>query len=362
MIFRYLEEEEEENIEEEVEETEEEEETEEAEETEASEAEEAEAEEVEEEEEETAPKVEVKREVAKREVAKEVKREKPEREVKIQRVPFGVDALDEALEGGIPRGSWVVLGGEPGTGKSILAIHFAWKGLESGDKIIYVTTEQEFYDVILQAKQFGMDLDEYNVFNLAEAIQWDRADKEWRFEKPEKTPDIVVIDLFGLSRVAKLALQEQLSSEKKKTTARKSYVPWSIDTLVFALDRAYEVLEVERGQHVRLIIDSMSTFWVDKPAMARKYSYQLKLAYHRSNITAFLTSQYAMTTKGIFGFGVEHIADVVMESWMTDVKTSKKLERYLAIKKARMTHIKHYLFKIDFVKEGNKSRLVVTPV
>ncbi len=358
LIFRYLEEEE---NEEEIEEEEEvEEETEEAEEAAVEETAEAEEEEAEEEEEEAkVEKVEVKREIAKR----ETRREKPEREIKVSRVPFGVDALDEALEGGVPRGSWVVLGGEPGTGKSILAIHFAWKGLENGDKIIYVTTEQEFYDVILQAKQFGMDFDEYNVFNLAEAIQWDKADRQWTFEKPEKTPDIVVIDLFGLSRVAKLALQEQLSEEgKRKTTGRKTYVPWSIDTLVFALDKAYEVLEVEKGQHVRLIIDSMSTFWVDKPALARKYSYQLKLAYHRSNITAFLTSQYAMTTKGIFGFGVEHIADVVMESWMTDVKTSKKLERYLAIKKARMTAIKHYLFKIDFVKEGNKSRLVVTPV
>ncbi len=284
------------------------------------------------------------------------------REIRIQRVPFGIDKLDEALEGGVPKGSWVVIGGEPGTGKSIMAIHFAWKGLELDDKVIYVTTEQEFYDVIIQAKQFGMDFDEYNVFNLAEAIQWDRADREWTFEKPGKTPDIVVIDLFGLSRVARFALQEQLSGDKTKTKTRKTYVPWSIDTLVFALDKAYELLEVEKGQHVRLIIDSMSTFWVDKPAMARRYSYQLKLAYHRSNITAFLTSQYAMTTRSMFGFGVEHIADVVMETWMSDVKTTKKLERYLAIKKARMTAIRHYLFRIDFKKEGNISRLILEPV
>ncbi|NPB00333.1 MAG: recombinase RecA, partial [Crenarchaeota archaeon] len=39
----------------------------------------------------------------------------------MQRVPFGIDKLDEALEGGVPKGSWVVIGGEPGTGKSIMA-------------------------------------------------------------------------------------------------------------------------------------------------------------------------------------------------------------------------------------------------
>jgi len=330
---------------------------------EAEKIEETEAEEVEEEKEEEVEEVKPKRAVKVERAERPKAVQKVSREVKVQRVPIGVDALDDALEGGVPRGSWIVLGGEPGTGKSILAIHFAWKGLEEGDKIIYVTTEQEFYDVILQAKQFGMDFDKYRVFNLAEAVQWDRADREWHFEKPEETPDIIVIDLFGLSRVAKLALQEQLQSSKEgKKTTRKIYAPWSIDTLIYALDRAYEVLEIERGQHVRLIIDSMSTFWVDKPAMARKYSYQLKLAYHRSNITAFLTSQYASTTKGIFGFGVEHIADVVMETWMSDVKTAKKVERYLAVKKARMTAIKHTLFKIEFVKEGDISKLVLVPV
>ncbi len=295
---------------------------------------------------------------------KQVQRAVREREVRIQRVPVGIEALDDALEGGVPRGSWVVVGGEPGTGKSILAIHFAWRGLRDNDKIIYVTTEQEFYDVILQAKQFGMDFDKYNVFNLAEAVQWGKSEREWQFKKPEESPDIVVVDLFGLSRVAKLALQEQLQSAREgaKKTTRRIYAPWSIDTLIYALDMAYELLEVERGRHVRLVIDSMSTFWVDKPAMARRYSYQLKLAYHRSNITAFLTSQYASTTRGIFGFGIEHIADVVMETWMSDVKSTKKVERFLAIKKARMTAVKHTIFRIEFVKEGNISKLVLVPV
>ena len=301
-------------------------------------------------------------------VEKKVKKEKVrvEREYKVSRISTGIDKLDDALEGGIPKGSWVVVGGEPGTGKSIMAIHFTWAGLQNNDKIIYVTTEQEFYDVINQAKQFGFDFDEYEVFNLAEAISWDKTAKEWEFNRPEKTPDIVVIDLFGLSRVAKLALQEQLQREEEESSSKRKrsrfYVPWSIDTLIYALDKAYEILDIEKGQHVRLIIDSMSTFWVDKPAMARRYSYQLKLAYHRSNITAFLTSQYASTTRGIFGFGIEHIADVVLETWMTDAKTSRKIERYLAIKKARMTNIKHYIFRIDFVEENGISKLVLVPI
>jgi len=59
----------------------------------------------------------------------ETKRSEVSREVKIEREAFGVDVLDSALEGGVPRGTWVVVTGEPGVGKSILAMHFAWSGI-----------------------------------------------------------------------------------------------------------------------------------------------------------------------------------------------------------------------------------------
>ncbi|MEM1696794.1 MAG: ATPase domain-containing protein, partial [Desulfurococcaceae archaeon] len=57
------------------------------------------------------------------------------------RVLTGIPELDAALEGGIPKGSWVAVTGEPGTGKSILCMHFAWAGLKAGDPVVYVTTE-----------------------------------------------------------------------------------------------------------------------------------------------------------------------------------------------------------------------------
>ncbi|MFZ8810582.1 MAG: ATPase domain-containing protein, partial [Pyrobaculum sp.] len=68
----------------------------------------------------------------------------------MRRVSTGIETLDKALEGGIPQGSWVVVAGEPGVGKSILCIHFAYAGLRAGDPVVYVTTEQEFRDVVEQ--------------------------------------------------------------------------------------------------------------------------------------------------------------------------------------------------------------------
>jgi KaiC domain protein len=254
----------------------------------------------------------------------------------MKRIPIGVEALDKALEGGIPQGSWVVVTGEPGVGKSILSIHFAYAGLRAGDPVVYVTTEQEFRDVMEQAKQLGMDFSQFSAYNIA-----------WK-KGPEKTPQIVVIDIFGLLKVAR-----QLTEKAKEESSEKvkRYAALSIDTLIEAINEAYEILGVagERGtpeRHVRLVIDSMSAFWVDKPVMARKYSYQLKIAAHRDSVTAVLTSQYAPTTRQAFGFGLEHIADGVIHMWMDEVEAVKEIRRWLIIKKMRMTNHATRAFKV----------------
>jgi len=256
------------------------------------------------------------------------------------RISTGIRELDEALEGGIPKGSWVAITGEPGTGKSILCMHYAWAGLLGGDPVVYVTTEAEFRDVVRQARMFGMNFESYRIHDISSR------------ETPSETPDIVVIDIFGLLKIARqMSTQPQVDTE---TARKKWYAALDIETLTAAIHEAYRILGVLRDEkskspfkHVRLVIDSLSAFWADKPAMARKYSYDLKIATHRENVTAYLVSQYAMTTKSTFGFGLEHIADGVFHLWMDDVESAREVRRYLIIKKMRMTNHKRTAFKLE---------------
>ena len=261
----------------------------------------------------------------------------------VVRVSTGISELDGALEGGVPKGSWVAITGEPGTGKSILCIHFAWAGLTSGDPVVYVTTEAEFRDVVRQARMFGMNFESYKVYDIAS-----------RFE-PSETPNIVVIDIFGLLKIAR-QLSESSEESGEELARRRRYAMLDIETLTAAIHEAYKILGVLREEkakapyrHVRLVIDSISAFWADKPAMARRYSYELKIATHRENVTAYLVSQYAMTTRSTFGFGLEHIADGVFHLWMDDVEKTREVQRYMIIKKMRMTNHDRTAFKLDIV-------------
>ena len=259
----------------------------------------------------------------------------------VVRVSTGIRGLDEALEGGVPRGSWVAVTGEPGTGKSVLCMHFAWAGLNAGDPVVYVTTEAEFRDVVRQAKMFGMDFEKFKAYDIAGRAE------------PGETPNIVVVDIFGLLKIAR-QLSESQEEHGGEAARRRWFTALDVGTLTAAVHEAYRMLGVLREEkartpykHVRLVIDSISAFWADKPVMARKYSYDLKIALHRENVTAYLVSQYAMTTKSTFGFGLEHIADGVLHLWMDDVESSKEVRRYMIVKKMRMTNHARTAFKLD---------------
>lgn len=76
------------------------------------------------------------------------------------RVSTGIDGLDPLIEGGFPRGSLVLLAGNPGTGKTIFGMQFLYRGAEDyGENGVYVSfAENE--DTITHniSRLFGRDL------------------------------------------------------------------------------------------------------------------------------------------------------------------------------------------------------------
>jgi len=55
------------------------------------------------------------------------------------KVKSGVDGLDDVVEGGFPRGSLIVLAGEPGVGKTVFSMVFLVKGVELNESGVYVS-------------------------------------------------------------------------------------------------------------------------------------------------------------------------------------------------------------------------------
>jgi len=71
------------------------------------------------------------------------------------RLPAGIGELDRALGGGLVAGSVVLLGGEPGTGKSTLLLQAA-ASLATGHEVVYVSAEESAAQVRLRAERLDV--------------------------------------------------------------------------------------------------------------------------------------------------------------------------------------------------------------
>ncbi|MEM5861376.1 MAG: ATPase domain-containing protein [Candidatus Aenigmatarchaeota archaeon] len=79
----------------------------------------------------------------------------------MERVKTGIDGLDEALGGGIPKGNVILVSGSAGTGKTLLALSFIYYGATKfNEPGIFISTDQTPEEIKEQAKNFGWNLEE----------------------------------------------------------------------------------------------------------------------------------------------------------------------------------------------------------
>lgn len=104
-----------------------------------------------------------------------------------ERILTGIDELDRVLGGGIVPGSLVLVGGDPGIGKSTLLLQVCQRLAGSGRKILYISGEESLKQIKLRANRMGEFADD--LFLLCETnLDIIRGVIE------EQRPEMVVID------------------------------------------------------------------------------------------------------------------------------------------------------------------------
>jgi DNA repair protein RadA/Sms len=73
-----------------------------------------------------------------------------------ERLKTGMEEIDRVFGGGIVKGSLVLLGGEPGVGKSTLALDIADKVALSGGRVFYISGEESLEQIKMRADRTGI--------------------------------------------------------------------------------------------------------------------------------------------------------------------------------------------------------------
>ena len=92
---------------------------------------------------------------------REVRRTRP-----IELFTMGIAGLDDILGGGVARNHLYLIEGDPGTGKTTIAMQFLMEGARRGQKGLYITLSESKDELLEIAESHGWSLDEIDLFEL----------------------------------------------------------------------------------------------------------------------------------------------------------------------------------------------------
>ncbi len=187
----------------------------------------------------------------------------------ITRCSSGCAGLDDVLGGGLPIGHFYLVEGEPGTGKTTLALQFIAEGLKNGEKVLYVTLSESRDELLAVAQNHGLDIEghvvlevrpseqdltpegQYTVFHPSEVELNDRV-QAIMGEVNRRKPTRLVID--ALSEVRMLA--KDPLRYRRQILSLKEYAPENCTVLLLD-DRSSRYADLELHSIVHGVV-SMS--------------------------------------------------------------------------------------------------------
>jgi circadian clock protein KaiC len=159
---------------------------------------------------------------------------------------MGIEGLDDILGGGLPRNRVYLVQGDPGVGKTTLAIQYLLEGVRLGETALYITLSETKEELEMVAESHGWDLKKIHLFELS-------------------------------------AVEENLKGETENTFFHPSEVE---------LNRTTKALldEVERVKPVRVVFDSLSELRMlaETPLRYRRQILQLKQFFAGRKCTVLL--------------------------------------------------------------------------
>ena len=172
------------------------------------------------------------------------------------RIVTGISELDRVLGGGIVIGSVILIGGEPGIGKSTILLQLCGE-VSRTKSVLYVTGEESARQIKLRAVR--LDVPQDNISLVAESD----VDEICGLIESMK-PDLVVIDSIQTMRCTDISSSSGTVSQVKESTARFLTVAKTLEIPTFIVGHVNKDGAIAGPKVMEHIVDTVLYFEGDK--------------------------------------------------------------------------------------------------
>ena len=179
-----------------------------------------------------------------------------------ERVCTGIGELDRVLGGGIVPGSLVLVGGDPGIGKSTLLLQVCQRLTERKQKLLYISGEESLKQIKLRADRMGTFTDdllllcETNIETIRSVIEKER-------------PSLVVIDSIQTMYSEEVSSAPGSVSQVREATNIFMQIAKGMGISIFIVGHVTKEGTVAGPRVLEHMVDTVLYFEVDRHASYR---------------------------------------------------------------------------------------------
>jgi len=210
------------------------------------------------------------------------------------RILSGINELDRVLGGGLVRGAVILIGGDPGIGKSTLVLQALTNLAANGSKVLYISGEESLRQIRIRAERLGKIPE--NLFILAETSLEHIMNEINNFQ-----PSILVIDSVQTIFTSELESAPGSVSQIRETSARLINLAKQTDTASFLIGHVTKEGAIAGPRVLEHMVDTVLYFEGD-----RGHSYRILRA---------VKNRFGSTDEiGVFEMSSQGLTEVVSPS------------------------------------------------
>ncbi len=150
------------------------------------------------------------------------------KKIERERIKTGIDEFDRVVGGGLVSGSFILLGGIPGIGKSTLLLQIAQKLAQKDKKVLYISGEESPEQIKMRADR--IDVNDENIL-ITKETSMDDLIEEVKFVKP----DFLICDSIQTLKVEDMESPPGSVAQVRECGAKLLDIAKSLGITVFAI-------------------------------------------------------------------------------------------------------------------------------